>query len=249
MRAESPRPPACEVCGGPQVFGYNGDIECHSERCRMGSEAVQARVLANLNRPDGGLVGLVPRRATTDDRDRARHAALDRAIEIIIASLRSGGTLYACGNGGSDAHAGHLVAELVGRYAYDRPPLRAVHLSSGGPVGSCIANDYGWEQVFARQVEALVRGDDVLVVFTTSGESENVLYALEAAWNFHHAALVILCGPRGIKASGSPRGFDTTPPAPCIVRSTATTTPAIQEDHQAWVHEIARRAEEALCPR
>lgn len=181
---------------------------------------------------------------------------LDRAIDTIIASLRSGGTVFCCGNGGSDAHAGHLVAELVGRFAYDRPPLRAVHLSSGGPVGSCIANDYGWEQVFARQVEGLMgayHGEedeavDVLVVFTTSGRSENVLRALEAAWH-HRAALVALTGPSGLAASGSLRGFDTTPANAVEVRSTATTTPTIQEEHQRWVHEIARRVEEALCPR
>lgn len=174
--------------------------------------------------------------------------ALDRAIATIIDALRSGGTLYACGNGGSDAHAGHLVAELVGRYAYDRPPLRAVHLTSGGPVGSCIANDYGWPSVFARQVEALCcrhfdpEGDDardVLVVFSTSGSSLNVLSAAHCA-SSRGAAVVALTGAAGLSEFVD-RVVE--------VRSTATTTPAIQEEHQAWVHEIARRVEEALCPR
>lgn len=180
-------------------------------------------------------------------------ADIERAIDTIIASLRSGGTLYACGNGGSDAHAGHLVAELVGRFAYDRPPLRAVHLSSGGPVGSCIANDYGWDLVFQRQVLALCerpwgREDDetpyhVLVCFTTSGRSRNVLEAAHCAWQ-HGADVVVLTGP-GALAFGAIEAEERV----VKVRSTATTTPAIQEEHQRLVHEIARRVEEAMWPR
>lgn len=175
--------------------------------------------------------------------------ALDRAITCIVESLKSGGTLYAAGNGGSAAHADHLVAELIGRFAYDRPPLRAVLLSSGGAVGSCIANDYGWDEVFARQVEALcVRrfdsdGDDaldVLVVFTTSGKSRNVVNAYARAGG----PVVALTGPFGLGgAAGRPDN------ALHVVRSTATTTPSIQEDHQRWVHEIARRVEMEMFPR
>ena len=164
---------------------------------------------------------------------------LDRAIDVIIASLRSGGCVFACGNGGSDAHAGHLVAELVGRFAYDRAPMRAVHLSSGGPVGSCIANDYGWDQVFARQVDALCTETDVLVVFTTSGQSANIKIAAARS----KASVVAITGPAGLMVQPSVVLTDH------VVRSTATTTPAIQEQHQAWVHEVARRVEEALCPR
>lgn len=176
---------------------------------------------------------------------------LDRAIAVIIDALRSGGTLYACGNGGSHAHADHLVAELVGRYAYDRPPLRAVLLSTGGAVGSCIANDYGWERVFSRQVEALcgVRQDsnddevrDVLVCFTTSGRSQNIRWALDAA-NEAGASMVALCGPNGVGWE-TDRGLGR-----AVVRSTATTTPAIQEQHQAQVHEIASRVEMEMFPR
>ena len=180
-------------------------------------------------------------------------AALDRAVSTIVESLRSGGTLFAAGNGGSDAHAAHLVAELVGRFAYDRPPLRAVHLSSGGPVGSCIANDYGWESVYSRQVEALCGemdrrvyegpGFDVLVVFSTSGQSANVLAALRAA-NKNRAALVAFVGPRGIGVIEPDRIVDV-----IEVRSKGARTPDIQEDHQVWVHAVAERVERELCPR
>ena len=162
--------------------------------------------------------------------------SLDDAIDAIVASLRSGGTLYACGNGGSHAQADHLVAELVGRFAYDRRPLRAVLLSTNGAVGSCLANDYGYGEVFARQLEALARPGDVLVAFTTSGRSANVRRALETA-----SSAVVLTGPEGLP--------DTRLHSAIVVRSAAQSTPAIQEDHQRWVHEIARRVEGALCPR
>jgi len=183
---------------------------------------------------------------------------LDRAIGLIIESLRSGGTLYACGNGGSHAHADHLVAELVGRFAYDRAPLRAVLLSTGGAVGSCIANDYGWELVFQRQVLALcgVRQDsnddevrDVLVVFTTSGRSRNVLEAALCAWS-HGASVVVLTGPGPVAfAALEIAAAEQVHSSPVIVRSLADGTPAIQEQHQAWVHEIARRVELEMFPR
>lgn len=169
---------------------------------------------------------------------------LDRAIATIIEALRSGGTLYACGNGGSDAHAGHLVAELVGRFAYDRPPLAAIHISASGPVGSALANDYGWERVYSRQVGAFVRSHDVLVVISTSGKSANVIQAAaQALGGGTRAQVVALTGPDGLVGAPKKHAQLT------IVRSTATTTPAIQEQHQIWVHEVARRVEEALCPR
>jgi D-sedoheptulose 7-phosphate isomerase len=166
---------------------------------------------------------------------------LDRAIDLIIASLRSGGTVFCCGNGGSDAHAGHLVAELVGRYAYDRMPLAAVHISASGPVGSALANDYGWDRVFSRQVGAYVRRWDVLLVLTTSGKSANVMRAVAQA-RMDGTAVVALTGPAGLVGAPDDEGVIT-------VRSTATTTPVIQEEHQRWVHEIARRVEEAMCPK
>ena len=176
----------------------------------------------------------------------ARNFDLERAIETIIASLKSGGAVYACGNGGSDAHAGHLAAELIGRFAYDRPPLRAVHLSSGGPVGSCIANDYGWEQVFARQVEALCGPRDVLVCFSTSGASKNIRAAIDHVWNDDGKA--ILFTSRAAKdyvdsIHGHGDG------GPIAVYSSATGTPAIQEEHQEWVHLVAEAVEKAMFPK
>ncbi len=101
--------------------------------------------------------------------------------EMIVQSLREGGTLYLCGNGGSAADAQHIAGEFVGRFRAERRPLPAVALSTDTSVLTCIANDYDYESVFARQVEALVRPADVLWVFSTSGRSPNVVRAAETA--------------------------------------------------------------------
>ncbi|MEM8834528.1 MAG: SIS domain-containing protein [Planctomycetota bacterium] len=90
-------------------------------------------------------------------------------------------TLYTCGNGGSAAEALHLAEELTGRYRADRRALPAVCLNSDPTALTCIANDFGFDAVFARQLEALARPNDLLCVFSTSGKSPNILRALEAA--------------------------------------------------------------------
>ncbi len=99
----------------------------------------------------------------------------------IVQSLQQGGTLYLCGNGGSAADAQHIAGEFVGRFRTERRALPAVALSTDTSVLTCIANDYDYESVFARQVEALVRPGDILWAFSTSGTSPNVLRAVEAA--------------------------------------------------------------------
>jgi D-sedoheptulose 7-phosphate isomerase len=109
---------------------------------------------------------------------------LPQAAEVgalLIATYQHGGRLFTCGNGGSAADAQHLAAELVGRYSCDRRPLAASALSVDPSVVTCISNDYSFDDVFARQVRALVGADDVVVAFTTSGRSANVVGALAAA--------------------------------------------------------------------
>jgi D-sedoheptulose 7-phosphate isomerase len=100
---------------------------------------------------------------------------------LIRDRLARGGTVYTLGNGGSAADAQHLTGELVGHYKRDRRPLPAVTLSTDASAMTCIANDYSYADVFARQVEALARPGDVVVAFTTSGRSPNVVAALVAA--------------------------------------------------------------------
>jgi len=102
-------------------------------------------------------------------------------VETIVTSLKAGGTLYLCGNGGSAADAQHVAGEFVGRFRTDRRPLPAVALSTDSSVLTCIGNDYDYESIFARQVEALVRPGDVLWAFSTSGTSPNILKAAEVA--------------------------------------------------------------------
>src|SRR5688572_33236756 len=107
--------------------------------------------------------------------------AIDRAGQMIVATLQRGGKLLICGNGGSAAEAAHFVTELVGRYAKTRRSLPAIALSSDGSLLSCIGNDFGYEQVFARQVSGLGQRGDLLVVLTSSGNSGNIAAALHEA--------------------------------------------------------------------
>ncbi len=101
--------------------------------------------------------------------------------QAVTKALEQDGTVYLCGNGGSAADAQHIAGELVGRFRRERKALAAVALSTDTSVITCIANDYAYEKVFARQVEALVGQGDVLWAFSTSGSSANVIAAAEAA--------------------------------------------------------------------
>jgi D-sedoheptulose 7-phosphate isomerase len=104
-----------------------------------------------------------------------------RAVEAMSACLRAGGKILACGNGGSAADAQHFAAELVNRFERERPPLAAVSLAADSSNLTSIANDYGYEQVFEKQVRALGRKGDVLLAISTSGNSESVVRAIGAA--------------------------------------------------------------------
>lgn len=108
-------------------------------------------------------------------------SAVAEAAEIMKTALRSGGKILAFGNGGSAADAQHLVTELVGRFQKERPGFAAVALTADTALLTSVANDYGFERVFARQVEALGVAGDVAVAITTSGTSPNILAALETA--------------------------------------------------------------------
>jgi D-sedoheptulose 7-phosphate isomerase len=103
--------------------------------------------------------------------------------EAITRVLKKNGTVYLCGNGGSAADAQHIAGELVGRFRKERKALAAMALSTDTSVMTCIANDYAYENVFTRQVEALVREGDILWAFSTSGTSKNIILAAESAKN------------------------------------------------------------------
>ncbi len=112
-------------------------------------------------------------------RDAALQATLIAAAEAAAQALKSGRKLMVAGNGGSAADAQHLVAEFVSRLVEDRPAMRAVALTTDSSILTAIGNDYGFERLFARQIEALGQRGDVLMAISTSGNSPNVLRALE----------------------------------------------------------------------
>ncbi len=124
------------------------------------------------------------------------------AVEAMVASLRAGGKVLACGNGGSAADAQHFAAELVNRFERERPPLAAVSLAADSSNLTSIANDYGYEQVFEKQVRALGRKGDVLFAISTSGNSPSVLRAMAAARELG-LVTVALTGRGGGKMAGA----------------------------------------------
>src|SRR3954452_23326521 len=103
------------------------------------------------------------------------------AVQAVLACVTSGGKVLACGNGGSAADAQHFSAEFVGRYERERPELAAIALTTDSSILTAIGNDYDFERIFSKQVRALGQAGDVLIAITTSGNSANVLAAIEAA--------------------------------------------------------------------
>jgi D-sedoheptulose 7-phosphate isomerase len=108
-------------------------------------------------------------------------AAFNQSAEIFASALKQGNTIFWCGNGGSAAESSHLAVELIGRFKNNRRPLPSVSLNSDTSAITCIANDFGYDEIFARQLEGLAKPGDVLVVLSTSGKSENILRALRKA--------------------------------------------------------------------
>ncbi len=112
---------------------------------------------------------------------------LDKSIKsiskVLIECLRNEGTIFWCGNGGSASDSQHLAGELIGRFVGERKPLKSIALNADSAVMTCIVNDYGYEEIFSRQVEALGRHGDVLIGISTSGKSKNVINAFKVAHN------------------------------------------------------------------
>ena len=107
--------------------------------------------------------------------------SIEKVANIFIHCLENDGTIFWCGNGGSASDSQHLAGELVGRFVDERKPLKSIALTADSAVMTCIVNDYGYEHIFSRQIEALGSKGDVLVGITTSGNSKNVLNAFEVA--------------------------------------------------------------------
>ncbi|MDB9940757.1 D-sedoheptulose 7-phosphate isomerase [Candidatus Pelagibacter sp.] len=121
---------------------------------------------------------------------------IELSADIIAKSLALGGTIFWCGNGGSAADSQHIAAEFVGRFKKDRRPLRSIALTTDTSILTCVANDYSYEEIFSRQLNALGRDGDVLVAITTSGKSENIKQALIQAQNMKIKTIGLL-GKKG----------------------------------------------------
>jgi D-sedoheptulose 7-phosphate isomerase len=128
-------------------------------------------------------------------------AEIDRAAELIISTLKNGKKLLVCGNGGSAAEAQHFSTELVGRYFKNRRSLPAISLNADGSLVTCIGNDYGFDFAFSRQVEGLAQPGDLVVGITSSGNSPNILNALNKARELKLNSIAFL-GRGGGKAKG-----------------------------------------------
>lgn len=161
---------------------------------------------------------------------------LQRAGADLVAVLKAGGKLLTCGNGGSACDALHLSEELVGRYKSNRRSLPAVCLAADGALLTCIANDFGFDQVFSRQVESLCEARDMLVVFSSSGGSPNIQKALQAA-RAKKALAVAFLGKDG----GICKGLAT---HEVIVPSSSTAR--IQELHTVLLHTLCDAVEAAF---
>jgi D-sedoheptulose 7-phosphate isomerase len=154
---------------------------------------------------------------------------IERAGAALVAAFEAGGTLYTMGNGGSAADAQHFTGEVIGHYKRDRRPLPAVTLSTDATAMTCIANDYSYDDVFSRQVEALARPGDVVCAFTTSGTSPNVVAALAQARQQEVQTLLFGGGTGGTCLEHADLAL--------VVPSTAT--PRIQEMHTLMMHVIS----------
>jgi D-sedoheptulose 7-phosphate isomerase len=163
-------------------------------------------------------------------------ASLGEIAAAMAACLKSGGKILLCGNGGSAADAQHIAGELLSRYEFDRAPMAAVALTTDTSVLTAIGNDYGYEQLFERQVQGLGRKGDVLVALSTSGRSPNILRALDAA---KKSGLVTI-GFTGTKGGEMDSRCD------FMLHAPSDKTPVIQQIHITAAHVICGLIERSI---
>ena len=166
-----------------------------------------------------------------------RAAPLAAAAERLVRALRDGHKVLVAGNGGSAAEAQHFAAELVGRFKRERAPYAALALTTDSSILTAIANDYGYADVFARQVLGLGQPGDVLIAYSTSGESENLVRAAEAARS-RQMAVIAVTGERHNRLERL---------ADVAVRIPLTDTPVVQELQMAVTHILCDIAEAELA--
>tara|TARA_Y100000589_G_scaffold287760_1_gene288751 strand:- start:844 stop:1425 length:582 start_codon:yes stop_codon:yes gene_type:complete len=171
--------------------------------------------------------------------DEVKNTCLFDLIKIsleIAQRLYSGSTLFICGNGGSASDSQHLSAELIGRFKKNRKALKSISLNSDTSVLTCISNDFSFDEVFSRQIEGLGKENDILFVFSTSGESKNIIKALNTAkkLKMYTTALLGKGGGKAIKLSQK------------SILVPSSSTARIQEMHILMVHLMCEIIEEEL---
>jgi D-sedoheptulose 7-phosphate isomerase len=163
---------------------------------------------------------------------------VENAVDLLAAAVSAGGKILFCGNGGSAADAQHLAAELSGRYYYDRPPIYAEALHVNSSFVTAVANDFSYEKVFSRMVEAAGKEGDVLVALSTSGKSPGIIAAIQTARN------------RKMKVIGltGQSGGDMNQICDILLRVPSDDTPRIQEVHILLGHIICELLEKKIFP-
>ena len=170
------------------------------------------------------------------EQDETLKAAIAEAVDKIVACFRAGGRVYFCGNGGSAADAQHLAAEFSGRFYFDRPVLPADALHCNSSYLTAVANDYGYEKVFARLISGLGQKGDILVGISTSGNSGNILRAFE------------VCREKGLStiAMTGASGGKMREQADLLINVPSNDTPRIQEAHITVGHIICELVEQEI---
>ena len=166
-------------------------------------------------------------------------SVIAKVSELLVDAFRRGNKVILFGNGGSAADAQHLAAEFVGRFGFDRPALPALALNVNSSAITAIGNDYGFDLVFSRQIEALARDGDVAIGISTSGQSPNVIQAMSTSKNMGLHTV-------GLTGSGGARLKDMVDHCICVP---STETPRIQECHILIVHIIAELVEGTMFNR
>lgn len=161
---------------------------------------------------------------------------INEAAELIVKTYKQGGRVFFCGNGGSAADAQHLAAELSGRFYFDRPPLAAEALHVNTSYITAVANDYAYDVIFSREVDAFCKKGDVLVGISTSGNSANVLKAFETAKD-KGVLTIAMTGESGGKMASI---------SDILINVPSNDTPRIQESHITIGHIICLIVEEEL---
>jgi D-sedoheptulose 7-phosphate isomerase len=174
---------------------------------------------------------IAPKQAILNNPDF--QSRIQAAAEMITESLRQGGKIHFCGNGGSAADAQHLAAELSGRFYFDRPPLNAEALHCNTSYLTAVGNDYGYDLIFSRLLRGTAKAGDVIVGISTSGNSKNILKAFEAAKEMG-VKIIAMTGETG----GAMKDY-----ADILLNVPSTDTPRIQESHIMIGHIICELVE------